>query len=258
MKHRNILKALALTVALCLLVVGFAGCAAEGGKDKLVMGTNAEFPPFEFVAENGLIANFDGIDIAIAKEIGERLDADISIENMPFDSLLVALATGKIDFVAAGMTVKPERLENADFTISYYTATQVIIAKEDTTIATAADLTGKKVGVVLGYTGDTIVTEQLEGVTVERYKKGTDAVMDLVNGKVDAVVIDAAPANSFVARNDGLIVIEDAAAFENEEYAIAVKKGNTELLDKINGVLEELLANGTIAEFGAQYSVSEE
>ena len=257
MKNGKFVKTLALVMALCLLVAGFAGCGAGNSKKTLVMGTNAEFPPFEYYTEDGLIDTFDGIDIAIAKEIGAQLDANISIDNMPFESLLIALAQDKIDFVAAGMTVKPERLENADFSISYYTATQVIIAKEGTAIASAADLTGKAVGVVLGYTGDVIVTA-LEGVTVERYKKGTDAVMDLVNGKVDAVVIDAAPAASFVEKNAGLTIIKDAAAFENEEYAIAVKKGNTELLGQINGVLEELLANGSIAEFGAKYAVAEE
>ncbi|MDR1689373.1 MAG: transporter substrate-binding domain-containing protein [Clostridiales bacterium] len=228
------------------------GSAASTGGGEIIMGTNAEFAPFEFVAtENPLIDNFDGIDIAIALEIGKELGKSIKIENMPFDSLLVALETGKVDFVMAGMTVTEERKQNADFSNTYYVAKQVIIVPEASEVKSAADLNGKAVGVVLGYTGDMIMSETEAVLT--RYNKGADAVMDLVNGKIDAVVIDSAPAASLAAKNPGLVLVEDAAAFENEEYAIAVKKGNTELLNEINAALQKLQDAGAIEAFGQKY-----
>lgn len=225
------------------------GDAAAGGV--LTFGTNAEFPPFEFVSSNGVIDQYDGIDMAIAKQIAEENGMTAAIENMEFDSLLVALQNGQIDAVIAGMTVNEERKESADFSVSYYTATQVMIVKEDSDIASAADMADKKICVIQGYTGEIVVQDL--GYSYESFKKGTDAIMELVNGKCDVVVIDSATAQKYVNDNEGLKIVEDASAFESEEYAIAVKKGNTELLDKINQVVEKMLADGTVSELGAKY-----
>lgn len=217
----------------------------------LTFGTNAEFPPFEYVASSGVIDQYDGIDMAIAKKIAEANDMTAAMENMEFDSLLVALQNGQIDAAIAGMTVTEGRKEEADFSTPYYTATQVMIVKEDSDIASAADMADKKICVIQGYTGEICVKDL--GYPYEAFKKGTDAIMELVNGKCDVVVIDSATAQKYVFDNEGLKIVEDASAFESEEYAIAVKKGNTELLDKINQAIEAMLADGTVAELGAQY-----
>lgn len=218
----------------------------------MTFGTNAEFPPFEFVAGAGIIDQYDGIDMAIAKQIAEENGMTAAVENMEFDSLLIALQNGQIDAVIAGMTVTDERKEAVDFSTPYYTATQVMIVKEDSDIAAAADMADKKICVIQGYTGEVCVSDM--GYPYEAFKKGTEAVMELVNGKCDVVVIDSATAQKYVSDNEGLKIVEDAAAFEAEEYAIAVRKGNTELLDMINTAIEAKLADGTISELGVKYT----
>ena len=223
----------------------------------IVFGTNAEFAPFEYVSTTeGLIDEYDGIDIAIAAAIGEALGLEVEINNMEFDSLLVALQNGQVDAVIAGMTVTEERSESVNFTTSYYAATQVMIVPEDSDITCAADMEGKTIAVIQGYTGETAVSEL--GYEYESFKKGSDAILELVNGKADVVVIDSATAAKYVADNEGLMIVEDEDVFGNEEYAIAVNKENEELLEAINEVIEELLADGTIAELGDEYSVTEE
>ena len=217
----------------------------------ITFGTNAEFPPVEFVAANGVIDQYDGIDMAIAKQIAEENGMTAAIENMEFDSLIIALANGQLDAVIAGMTITEERAEAVDFSTPYYTATQVMIVKEDSDIATAEDMADKKICVIQGYTGETCVKDL--GYDYEAFKKGTEAVMELVNGKCDVVVIDSATAQKYVDDNEGLKIVEDANAFESEEYAIAVQKGNTELLDMINKAINAKLADGTISEVSAQY-----
>ncbi|MDE6845668.1 MAG: transporter substrate-binding domain-containing protein [Lachnospiraceae bacterium] len=221
----------------------------------ITFGTNAEFPPFEFVASSGVIDQYDGIDMAIAKQIAEENGMTAAVENMEFDSLLVALQNGQIDAAIAGMTVTEERKEAVDFSTPYYTATQVMIVKEDSDIASAADMADKKICVVQGYTGEVCVQDM--GYPYEAFKKGTEAVMELVNGKCDVVVIDSATAQKYVGDNEGLKIVEDSEAFESEEYAIAVQKGNTALLDMINTAIEAKLADGTISELGVQYTEAE-
>ncbi len=225
--------------------------ATPEAETTLTFGTNAEFPPFEYVASSGVIDQYDGIDMAIAKNIAEANGMTAVVENMEFDSLLVALQNGQIDAAIAGMTVTEDGKEEADFSTPYYTATQVMIVKEDSDITSAADMADKKICVIQGYTGEICVKDL--GYPYEAFKKGTDAIMELVNGKCDVVVIDSATAEKYVFDNQGLKIVEDASAFESEEYAIAVKKGNTELLDKINKAIETMLADGTVAELGAQY-----
>ncbi|MBD5484137.1 MAG: transporter substrate-binding domain-containing protein [Lachnospiraceae bacterium] len=218
----------------------------------ITFGTNAEFPPFEFVAGSGVIDQYDGIDMAIAKQIAEENGMTAAVENMEFDSLLIALQNGQIDAAIAGMTVTEERLESVDFSTPYYTATQVMIVKEDSDIAAAADMADKKICVIQGYTGEICVQDL--GYPYEAFKKGTEAVLELVNGKCDVVVIDSATAQKYVSDNEGLKIVEDSATFESEEYAIAVRKGNTELLDMINKAVEAKLADGTISDLGVKYT----
>ena len=229
-----------------------AAPAEEGsGIDKIVFATNPEFPPFEYVTTNGVIGEFDGIDMAIAVKIGEILGCEIEMQSLEFDSLITAISTGQIEASIAGMTVTDERKESVDFSTPYYTATQVMIVPEDSDITCAADMEGKKITVVQGYTGQ-IAVENL-GFPFEAFKKGTECVMELTNGNCDVVVIDSATADKYVADNEGLKIVEDPEVFENEEYAIAVQKGNEELLNAINMAVEQMLEDGTIAEISAKY-----
>ncbi len=245
-------KVMALATAMVLLACTLTACGSSAKGGKITFGTNAEFPPFEYVTSEGVIDQYDGIDMAIAKSIAEQNDMTVVVENMEFDSLLVALQNGQVDAVIAGMTATDERRETVDFSTPYYTATQVMIVKEDSDIASAADMADKKICVVQGYTGEVCVNDM--GYPYEAFKKGTEAVMELVNGKCDVVVIDSATAQKYVSDNEGLKIVEDASAFESEEYAIAVQKGNTELLDKINKSIEAMLADGTVNELAVKYT----
>ncbi|MDO4306393.1 MAG: basic amino acid ABC transporter substrate-binding protein [Eubacteriales bacterium] len=240
-------KVMALAVSAAMLT-----CVPVSAAETLTFGTNPEFPPFEFITADGVIDTFDGIDMAIAKEIAEANDMEVKMESMEFDSLLVALQNGQVDAVIAGMTVTDERKEAVDFSTPYYTATQVMIVKEDSDIEKAEDMADKKICVIQGYTGETCVNEM--GYDYEAFKKGTEAIMELVNGKCDVVVIDSATAKQYVGDNEGLKIVEDPDAFASEEYAIAVQKGNTELLDKINTAIEKMIDDGTISELAAQYA----
>ena len=236
-----------------------AAADSAEGFDKIVFGTNAEFPPFEFISSTGgAIGEFDGIDMAIAKQIGDDLGVDVSINNIEFDSLLIALQNGQIDAIIAGMTITEERKESVDFTTPYYNATQVMIIKEGTEIQKAADMEGKKIAVIQGYTGETCVKDL--GFDYVSFKKGPDAIMDLINGKSDVVVIDSATAQKYVNDNAGqnLVIVEDNDQFASEEYGIAVKKGNTELLNALNAEIEKMVGDGTIANLADQYAVAEE
>ncbi len=257
---KKFVKILSMTVAAAIMAVTFTACAdsssssdsKSGGSIKF--GTNAEFPPFEYVVSKGVIGEFDGIDMAIAKQIGEDNNKEAKIENMEFDSLLVALDNGKIDAAIAGMTVTDERKEKVDFSEPYYNAKQVMIVKEDSNIAKASDMSDKKIVVIQGYTGETCVKKL--GFSYQSFKKGTEAIMELVNGKCDVVVIDSATADKYVKDNKGLKVVEDNKEFENEEYAIAVKKGNKELLDQINKSIKKMKEDGKINELAAKYADS--
>lgn len=246
-------KFLAMTLATVMAACVLTACGGGSSKgETITFGTNAEFPPFEFVASSGVIGEYDGIDMAIAKQIAEDNGQTAAIENMEFDSLLVALQNGQIDAVIAGMTATDERREAVDFSTPYYTATQVMIVKEDSDITQATDMADKKICVIQGYTGEVCVQDM--GYDYEAFKKGTEAVMELTNGKCDVVVIDSATAQKYVNDNEGLKIVEDPSAFESEEYAIAVQKGNTEMLDKINASIEKMISDGTVNELAVKYT----
>ena len=212
---------------------------AAGGA--LVMATNAEFPPYEYYDGGEVV----GIDVEVAEAIAAKLGMTLEIEDMAFDSIIPAVNSGKADIGLAGITVDEDRLKNVDFTDTYTTASQVIIVMEDSEIAGPEDLAGKYLGVQLGTTGDLYATDyEAEGATVERYNKGFEAVQAMMQGKIDAVVIDNEPAKVFVEQNEGIKILDEPLTVE--EYAIAVKKGNTELLEKINTALAELKDSGEL------------
>lgn len=230
----------------------------EGGT--LIMGTNAQFPPYEFYDENNEVT---GIDAEIAAAIADKLGMELQITDMAFDSLIPALSGGTIDIILAGMTVTPERQENVDFTDSYATGVQVVIVPENSDIAPveqedgtmAVDLTGKSIGVQSGTTGDIYCTDDYGQENVQQYDNGALAVAALLNGQVDCVVIDNEPAKNFVAANDGLKILD--TEYVTEDYAAAIAKGNTELLDQVNTAIQELKDDGTIASIIEKYIPSE-
>lgn len=217
----------------------------------LTVGTNAEFPPFEYVDDNG---DADGFDIALIKAVGEKLGVSVEVENMEFDSLVSSIGN-KIDVAIAGMTVTDERKESVDFSNSYYDALQYVIVPEGSEISSFDDLAGKAIGVQLGTTGDFIASDDVEGASVSQYNKAVDAVNDLINGRVDCVIIDKNPALVFEAQFSGQVKALDGAQFnfEVENYAIALPKGDAALADQINAALEEIKADGTFDQLVADY-----
>lgn len=235
-------KILAIALICMLTLTGMAMA------ETLKMGTNASFPPYEFYDdETGEIV---GIDAEVAAAICEKLGYELEIVDMDFDAIIPAVTTGKIDFGMAGMTVTEERMQSVDFTTSYATGIQVVIVKEDSEITSVDDLFAEganhKIGVQQGTTGDLYCSWDIEDEglgTVERYKNGTDAVLALTSGKVDCVVIDNEPAKNYIAANEGLKILDTEYAVE--DYAIALAKGS-ELTEKINAALEELIADGTV------------
>ena len=220
-------------------------------KKELVMATNAAFPPYEFYEGNEVV----GIDAEIAAAIAEKLGMEIKIEDMEFGSIITAVQSGKVDMGMAGMTVNEDRLVNVDFTNSYATGYQVVIVKDGSDIASPDDLADKSVGVQESTTGDIYISDDYPDADVQRYNKGAEAVQALLQGKVDAVVIDREPAKVFVEQNAGLVILP--TEYVVEDYAIALAKGNTELLDKINTALDELKADGTIQAIVDKYISAE-
>lgn len=224
------------------------GAEAAGGT--LVMATNAEFPPYEYYEDGDIV----GIDVEIAKAIAAKLGMELQIEDMAFDAIIPAVTSGKADFGAAGMTVTEERQRSVEFTDTYANSNQVAIVKEDSDITGSDALAGKIIGVQLGTTGDALATE-IKDVTVERYNKGLEAVQSLTQGKIDAVVIDQATAEAFVKKTEGIKILEEKMS--EEEYAIAIKKGNMELVEKMNEAIKELKEEGKIDEIVAKYMDAE-
>lgn len=249
MKKTRILSAVLGIFMLGTVCTAFSGCGEEK-KTTLVMATNAEFPPYEFYEGDQVV----GIDAEIAQAIADDLGYELVIEDMAFDSIIAAVQSGKADIGAAGMTVSEDRLKSINFTDSYTQASQVIIVKEDSAIASPDDLAGKRVGVQLGTTGD-IYSEDIEDASIERYNKGFEAVQALNQDKVDAVIIDREPAKVFVAQNQGLKILDES--FTDEEYAICVAKENTELLDKINASIQKLKDSGRLQEIIDKYITAE-
>ena len=219
---------------------------------KLIMSTNAAFPPYEMTTDSG---EFEGIDIETAQAIADKLGLELQIDDMDFDAALLAVQQGKSDMVLAGVTVTDERQNVMDFTDSYATGIQSIIVKEDSDIASVDDLAGKKIGTQRGTTGYLYCSDDFGDENVVAYDDGLTAVQMLNNGQVDCVVIDNAPAKEFVAANPGLKLLD--TAYVEEDYAIGVGKGNTELKDAINTALEELKADGTLQAIVDKYITAE-
>ena len=223
-----------------------AAPAADNGE--LIMGTNAAFPPYEFVADDG---SYTGIDVEIATAIAEKLGKKLVVKDMEFDSLISAVENGVVDVVLAGLTVNEERLEKVNFSTSYAKGVQVIIVKDGSEIADVDGLEGKVIGVQAGTTGDIYCTDDFGQDNVKQFANGSLAVQALLNDQVDCVVIDNEPAKAFVAANDGLNILD--TEYANEDYAAAIAKDNAELLESFNAALAELTEDGTIDNIIGKY-----
>ena len=265
-------KILALALA-CIMVMGlFAACGASDNTNttaatteattesisyntikegKLVMATNAFFPPYEYYEGEQIV----GIDADIAAAIAEKLGLELVIENMEFSSIITAVTTGAADFGLAGMTVTEERLQEVDFSISYASGVQSIIVKEGSPITTVDDLYAEgaayKVGVQLGTTGDIYATDDFGSDLVTQYNNGNEAVLALIGGDVDCVIIDNEPAKAFVATNEGLVILD--TSYADEDYAACFAQDNDDLRTAIDEAIMELTEDGTIDEIIAKY-----
>ena len=246
-------KIIALIFALVMMMSLFtlAGCSSDD--NVLVMGTNAEFPPYEYKDADG--KTIIGIDAEIAKAVADKLGMELEIRDMKFDSLITAVKSGNVDIVLAGLTVNEERKQSVNFTDTYATGVQVVIVPEKSDIKTVDDLKGKKIGVQVGTTGDIYCTGDYGQDFVKKYDNGPLAIAALKNGQIDCVVIDNEPAKQFVKANKGLKILD--TEYVVEEYAAAIAKDNTELYDKVNKAMKELKADGTIDKIIAKYIKAE-
>lgn len=235
---KNILRLSLLFICLIVMV----GC---GKKDdnKLVMVTEAGFAPYEYY-ENGEIV---GVDVDIAREIAKLLGKELVIKDIAFDSIINEVRTGKADIGAAGISYSDERAKKVDFSINYSVSKQVVIVKNDSFINSIKDINDKKIAVQLGSVADTYVTENYKNAEIVRQKKYLAAIEDLKVGKVDLVVMDELPAKEIIEKNSGIKILD--GELTSDSYGMIVKKGNTELLETVNKVLNRLSSDGSIDNF---------
>ena len=225
---------------------------------KLHMSTNAAFPPYEMIKDDG---TFEGIDVEVAQAIADKLGLELVVDDMGFDAALTAVQTGQSDIAMAGITVTDERLEVMDFSDSYATGVQVIIVKEGSPIETVDDLANAQmIGTQKATTGYIYCSDTPENGGygedhVTGYETGALAIQALMNDQVDAVVIDNEPAKAFVAANEGLKILD--TEYVTEDYAIGFAKGNTALKDAVNAALNELIADGTVQSIIDSYITAE-
>ena len=259
-------RVFALALAILMLMTVFTGCnkkkddsglnLVEAGK--LIMSTNAAFPPYESTDDKG---NFIGIDIEVAQAIADKLGLELVIDNMEFTAALEAAQKGKADMVMAGVTVTPDREMVMEFSNSYATGVQVVIVPEGSSITSPDDLDGKKIGTQMGTTGYLYCSDTPENggygeENVVAYDNGITAVQALLKGQIDCIVIDNAPAQAFVKENPGLKILETEFVVEN--YAIGFAKGNTALKEAVNKALAELIADGTVQKIIDKYIPAEQ
>lgn len=255
---KRIITLLLSALLLLTSVLAFSACGGEEEKGVLTMATNANFPPYEYMEGD----EYAGIDIEIAQKLAEKLGMTLKIENVEFGSIIGGVQTGKFDMGIAGMTVTPERQESVNFTETYATGIQSIIVSYSSDYQSIDDFynmdengkyisvkEGVKIAVQQDTTGDIYASDTVEKFgfgeeNILRFKNGADAVQALETGKCAAVIIDDAPARSFVAASLGLRILD--GSYTKEDYAICVQKENTELLDKLNQALKELKEDGTI------------
>jgi len=249
-------KLIAIALAAIMMLGLLAGCSSNSSmvitEGKLIMSTNAAFPPYEMEKDGG---GYEGIDVEIAGEIAKKLGLTLEIKDMDFDAALLAVQEKKSDIVMAGVSVTDDRKLVMDFSTSYATGVQVVIIKDGSDV-TMDNLGEKMIGTQRGTTGYIYASDTPENGGygedhVKAFDNGATAIQALLNGQVDCVIIDEAPAKEFVAANTGLSILE--GKWVEEEYAIGMAKGNTALVEAVNKALAELKADGTIDKIIAKY-----
>lgn len=220
---------------------GESPASTSGGK--IIMATNANFPPYEYMQGTKAV----GVDVDVANEIAKELGAELVVDSMEFNSIIPAIQSGKADFAASGISITEDREKQVDFSIEYATSKQVILTLPENNITTVEDLSGKIVGVEKGTTADLYLTEEYPDVTIEGYDRYTDAVLEMKNKRIDAIVLDSLPAEVILQQNTDLLICDEVLF--TDTYAIVVKKGNAELLETINTVLQRLIDEGKIEEY---------
>ena len=233
------MKRLGLIIFIMILM---CGCSKKD-ENQLVMVTEAGFAPYEYY-ENGEDV---GVDVDIAREIAKHLGKTLVVKDIAFDSIINEVKTGKADFGAAGISYSEDRAKNVDFSINYAVSKQVVIVNNNSSITNVNGISNKKIAVQLGSIADTFVTDNIKNANVVRQKKYLAAIEDLKTGKVDCVVMDELPAKEIVSKNEGIKILD--GSLTNDSYGMIVKKGNKELLDAINTVLQNLKDEGKIDEF---------
>lgn len=233
------MKRLGLIIFIMILM---CGCSRKD-ENQLVMVTEAGFAPYEYY-ENGEVV---GVDVDIAREIAKYLGKTLVVKDIAFDSIINEVKTGKADFGAAGISYSEDRAKNVDFSINYAVSKQVVIVNNNSSITNVNGISNKKIAVQLGSIADTFVTDNIKNANVVRQKKYLAAIEDLKTGKVDCVVMDELPAKEIVSKNEGIKILD--GSLTNDSYGMIVKKGNKELLDAINTVLQNLKDEGKIDEF---------
>ena len=233
-------------ISCCCLV--FVGCGNKKNDDnKIIMVTNAEFPPYEYKDKS----DFKGIDIEIANLIAEKMGKELEILDGAFDSIIPAIVNNKADIALAALTVTEDRKENVNFSDSYFETSQNILVRYGSGISKISDLEGKKIGVQTGNIADINCTEEFGEENIVRFNKHVDAVEALKNKKIDAIVLDHEPAKFFASENDEIVLLNNVC--KGEEYAVAINKNNQELLDEINNILAEIKESGELDEIIKKY-----
>ena len=269
-KYLKLISVISLCLIISMIVIIAAGCSSNGEKlaaikdsGKLSVYTDPNFPPFEFHGADGVV----GVDIEIGKAIAEELGVEMVIEESEFDAILMAIKGGKGDIAITGMTIRDDRKESVDFSVPYINSVQYLILPENSEIAIMEDLKGKTVGVALGYTGQFLMEDELDadiegvlagsGTEIREYPSAMEAMLDMKNGRNDAVVMDEYVAKNIAANNSGLKAVElryQSGEIASEEYGVVVAKGNEDLLKIIDKVIKRLIDEDKIREWVIKYS----
>lgn len=231
---------------LVMSILLLTGCKRDD--NKLILATEAGFAPYEYYQDGEIV----GVDIDIAREIAASLGKELVIKDVSFDFIINEIKSGKSDIGAAGMSITKERLEEVDFSVEYAVSNQVVIVPMDSRITSIDQISNQRIAVQLGTVADSYVNENYKDATVIRQKKYLSMVEDLKAGKVDLIIMDLLPANEIIKSNEGLKILDEYLF--TDKYGMAIKKGNKELLDKVNDVLTRLMSEGKIEEYTIKHT----
>lgn len=240
------IKGMITTLVIICMIFLTSGCGKN--ENELVLVTEAGFAPYEYYEEGKIV----GVDIDIANEIAKELGKELVIKDVSFDFVINEVKSGKADFAAAGISITPERAEEVDFTMEYTVSNQVVVVKKGSNIKNFDDIKDKKIAVQLGTVADLYASENYKDATIVSHKKYLSAVEDVKTGKADLIIMDELPAKEIVKENDNLVIL-DGVLFQ-DKYGMIVKKGNNELKEEINKVLERMINDGTIDKLVIKHS----